>query len=806
MDSQQSEAPPRHWRRRLLVILVGTVVLTVVMRSALPPALEWGIGYAIQRETGLHTEVENVDLWLLRGAIAVEGPAVARKPGEIPDPGLDPATALLSWRRLYLDLEWTDLVLGHVHLQELALDGLRVQLEKAPAGGIDMAFLEGIPEPEPDPEAQPTEAPAEPWPVRVDALVLSDVSADVVDPSAELAPVEFTLAEISLEDLVFEDGALSLGAFGIREPRLRVAREFALGLAGAGSPAPEEEAASPRVEPEDGLRYRVEHLELESAGLTLLVDGSSLDVAVAFAADGVTLRGEAFPIRVEVDIEDGSVELEGRLALLPLVFQGRVHWKDLPVPLTVLAASPAMVSWIRSCRTDEEEVVLAWKRLSVVLREAVVPLAADGREPIRATLEKVRLVEPRMLYTRPAESLDTLLAGNAASEEEAPAAEQGSGEDAAPTPFDLQVDLVEVVDGDARFVDRAVDYRAHVRDLDIVLEGLGWPALELASARVTARPPKGNRLSLSGSLEGRSGALELELEKLALPPLNAYSQPAGYRLSSGNVSLHTKLSGDGAVLDARNTIELHQLGVEAIDPDDFRAKFGMPLDLAVALLRDPTGKISLSVPVAIEEGATRIGLRSAIQSALRQALVGAAASPLKMAGFALSGLGVGGAAAEPLASVPGHADLAKGQEDRLAAAAALLASRPGLGLTLRGQSGAQDLPRLAEETLIEQLSAGEDLPKIEDAGLLARRRVAGALRARRRGEPGELEEQDQALLTRYAAAVEVPSTKLAALAQRRAEAVRDALVTEGVDAARLKLGEAIASGDPGVLLELQSAR
>jgi hypothetical protein len=455
---------------------------------------------------------------------------------------------------------------------------------------------------------------------------------------------------------------------------------------------------------------------------------------------------------------------------------------------------------------DVEEVVLAWKRLSIVLREAVVPLAAEGVEPIRATLEKVLLVEPRMLYTSPAESLDTLLAGSVASEEEAPAAEQGSGEDAAPTPFELHVDLVEVVDGDARFVDRAVDYRGHVRDLDVVLEGLSWPALELASARVTARPPKGNRLSLSGSLEGRSGALELELEKLALPPLNAYSQPAGYRLSSGNVSLHTKLSGDGAVLDARNTIELHQLGVEAIDPDDFRAKFGMPLDLAVALLRDPTGKISLSVPVAIEEGATRIGLRSAIQSALRQALVGAAASPLKMAGFALSGLGVGGAAAEPLASVPGHADLAKGQEDRLAAAAALLASRPGLGLTLRGQSGEQDLPRLAEETLIEQLSAGEDLPKIEDAGLLARRRVAGALRARGRGEPGELEEQDQALLTRYAAAVEVPSTKLAALAQRRAEAVRDALVTEGVDAARLKLGEAIASGDPGVLLELQSAR
>jgi hypothetical protein len=839
MEPQRSEARPPRWRRWLLVVLGGIATLTLALRGALPPALEWGIEYAIQRETGLRARVENVDLWLLRGAIAIEGPAIARTPGGISDPDVDPATALLSWRRLYLDLDWADLVRRRVHLQELVLDGPRLRLEQTPAGGIEMAFLEGLPEPKP--EVEPTQAPSEPWPVRVDALVLSDVRADVVDPSASRAPVEFALAELSLEDLVFEDGALSLSAFWIREPRLRVAREFAQGMAGAGSGAPEEEAASPRDAPEDGLRYRVEHLELEQAGVTLLVGDRALDVAASFAADAVTLRGGAFPIRAQVDVEDGAVELEGTLGLIPLVFQGRVRWTDLPVPLAVLAANPAIVSWIRSCRAHgeleielrtepgpgdepaalrargtvsadalelanpegDEEVVLAWKQLSIVLREALVPLAGEGGEPIRVALEKVQLVEPRVLYTSPADSLAALLEGSAASEGEVPAAEKASGEDA-PLPFELHADLVEVIDGDARFVDRAVDYRGRVRDIDIVLEGLRWPAMRLASARVTARPPKGKRLSLSGSLEGRSGALELELEKLALPPLNAYSEPAGYRLSSGDVSLRTKLSANDTALDARNTIELHQLGVESLHPGDFRSAFGMPLDLTLALLRDPAGKISLSVPVRIEEGATRVGLRGALQSALRQALVGAAAAPLKMGGFALSGLGVGGAAAELLTSVPGLADLAEGQEDRLDAAVALLASRPSLGLELRGSSGPEDLPRLAEETLIERLSAGEDLPEIEGAGLLARRRVADALRARSQGEAGELEEQDQALLARYAATVDVPRAALAALARHRAETVRDALITEGVEAARLELDEAVESGNPGVLLELQS--
>jgi hypothetical protein len=698
-----------------------------------------------------------------------------------------------------------------------------------------------MPESAPSEEAEPPEAPAELWPFHLDSLVLRDVRARVVDPAIDAAPAEFALAALSLGDLALEDGALSLGAFGIREPRLQVTREFAEGLAGAPGPAAPAETAPPTGSAAP-LRYRVERIDLEGAGLTLQVDGRSLDVGFAVEADGATLRGGPFPAKVRLDIEDGHVELEGSVGLQPTVFQGRLRWSDLPVPLAVLAVSPDLVSWLRSCRAhgdleielraeqgpggepallraggeasveplelaspgDDEEILLAWKRLSVALREAVVPLAPEAGEPVRVALASVRLVEPRMLYTNPAASLEELLASDATEATSAPVEETPA--DAAPVPIELEVDLLEVVDADARFVDRAVDYRARVRDLDVLLEGLRWPGPRLANARVTARPPRGRKISLVGSLDGRSGALELDLEELALPPLNAYSEPAGYRLGAGHATLHTTLSSDGSVLDARNTIELHQLDVHALHPEDFRTRFGMPLDLTLALLRDSQQKISLSVPVVVglDGGSTRVGLRSILQSALRQALVGAATSPLKMGGFALSALGVGGSASEPLPSVPGQSILVEGHEDRIAATAVLLSSRPGLDIELRGLSGPSDGPPLAEAMLIERLEAGDGLPDVEDAGLLARRRVASALRARGRGEPGELDDGDRALLGRYVAVVEVPPERLAALARLRAETVRDALVADGVDAARLTVGET-GSGDPGVLLELTSA-
>ena len=289
------------------------------------------------------------------------------------------------------------------------------------------------------------------------------------------------------------------------------------------------------------------------------------------------------------------------------------------------------------------------------------------------------------------------------------------------------------VDGDLRYVDRAVGYRGQVRDLDVMLEGVRWPSLALESARLTARPPKGKGLSLSGSLAGKSGSLDLELTQLALPPLNAYSEPAGYRLSSGNVSLRTK-AGLERVRASRRAIPSSSISSMWMRSTRTASAHSSGCHSTscwpCCAIRPRRSRSQCRSRSRSRGGTTTIGLRSIVQSSLRQALVGAATSPLKMGGFALSTLGVGGGASEPLASVPGDAALAAREDDRIVATVALLASRPGLGLELRGQSGPEDVPHLAEEILIKRLAAGGDLPDVEDAGLLARRRVAGALGAR----------------------------------------------------------------------------
>lgn len=364
-----------------------------------------------------------------------------------------------------------------------------------------------------------------------------------------------------------------------------------------------------------------------------------------------------------------------------------------------------------------------------------------------------------------------------------------------------------------QFEDQKVEpvYRGRLRDVVVRAEGLRFPERVARSLHATGASADGGRFELTGSLDGDTGAATLELKGLALAPFNPYAtQAAGYRIA-GDASLKTNLRMRGARFDVNNRIVLGKLEVSSQEPGDFEKRFGVPLDLALALLRDPTGNISLSIPVSVDENGTRTGVATIVAGALRQALIGAITSPLKMLGSVASGVGGlfggDGAGIAPIAVAPGAVAPEPGQGERYEGLVKLLAERPELALRLRGRTGPDDRPRVAEQMLIERVEAGDGLPELEDgAGFLQRRRIAGALADRGRGKPGELDSDDAAMLERYIAAVGVPDERLDALARARAEAVREIAVSDyGVSPTHLILAAAAPSGAPGVLLELAPA-
>jgi hypothetical protein len=231
---------------------------------------------------------------------------------------------------------------------------------------------------------------------------------------------------------------------------------------------------------------------------------------------------------------------------------------------------------------------------------------------------------------------------------------------------------------------------------------------------------------------------------------------------------------------------------------------GMPLDLALALLRDPEGDIALPIPLEYGEQGASAGIGTILLGALRAAITGAVTSPIKAMGMLLPEGGAAEISFAPIAFAAGDATAPPDAAEKLAPLAKLLAQRPGLGLALVGHAGPDDRLALAERILIERVAADRGLPALDDAGFFARRRVQGALGERGRGEAGALEPEDQALLTRYLEATDVPAERYADLARRRAEAVRDVLATaHRLAPARLLVEAGSEAAAPEVVPELR---
>ncbi|MFZ4778797.1 MAG: hypothetical protein ACOYM3_25805 [Terrimicrobiaceae bacterium] len=267
-----------------------------------------------------------------------------------------------------------------------------------------------------------------------------------------------------------------------------------------------------------------------------------------------------------------------------------------------------------------------------------------------------------------------------------------------------------------------------------------------------------------------------------------------------------KLKTQGPLMQIDNDLMLRQFAFSLRNPGSFTSEFGMPIDLAIALMRDPAGDIRLKIPVSIDEKGTSVAARAVFASALKAALLGAVTTPLKLLGATFgkpSGQDAGTLSIAPVKSSDGSAELAPDAPVRMAGLSKLLAERPTMGLMLRGRTSLQDRPMVAEQLLIERIKDGQGLPKVEGSGFLANHRISQILAKRGKGKAAPLPAKDQPLFDRYLAAAGNLEDRLDQLAKTRAENARDLLVDKGIVANRLDIGDREAVGDAGVVISFR---
>ncbi|MBF0187865.1 MAG: DUF748 domain-containing protein, partial [Magnetococcales bacterium] len=148
---------------------------------------------------------------------------------------------------------------------------------------------------------------------------------------------------------------------------------------------------------------------------------------------------------------------------------------------------------------------------------------------------------------------------------------------------------------------------------------------------------KYSKLAISGSvkpfLESPSLALETSLDAVELPQFSSYTTPLmGYELKSGTLNGDLATTIENNTITGTNHLIIAQLEVEGVDKEKMggmEAKLSMPLGLALDMIRDGNGDITLKIPVSGSLDDPQFNVSDVINTAVAKAMKVAAISVLK---------------------------------------------------------------------------------------------------------------------------------------------------------------------------------
>ncbi|MFT4613868.1 MAG: hypothetical protein ACI9NT_001009 [Bacteroidia bacterium] len=376
---------------------------------------------------------------------------------------------------------------------------------------------------------------------------------------------------------------------------------------------------------------------------------------------------------------------------------------------------------------------------------------------------------------------------SAASEAKSAATEAGSDAQ----PWSVEIPTIVLHNSQVDFSDESLtrSFRTNLEDVEAEILGLSSKPGAPATINITGAVGGYAPISVTGNLKPLQSPPELDLvlslDGLDMSRYTAYSGTyTGYAIDRGLVDVELKYSLHNNQLKGKNLIVTKNLTLgDKLDSD--RA-LNVPLKLALSLLTDNKGLITLNVPVSGNMEDPKFGLGNVIVSAFTSVLISAATSPFSV----LAGIVNSDDDFRTVVFGSGSAELNSNNREKLAELASALTMRAKLSLVISGQLHPEaDLKRLQRNALDVQLRASgltqEDIDSRTTAwNEVVSKRYRKLDDASDDASPSTAQEQYRQIAT----ATDVPQDTLDALVADRAEAVRKYLVDEaGLAAERVQV-------------------
>jgi outer membrane protein OmpA-like peptidoglycan-associated protein len=283
------------------------------------------------------------------------------------------------------------------------------------------------------------------------------------------------------------------------------------------------------------------------------------------------------------------------------------------------------------------------------------------------------------------------------------APDKGSKPASKDKPLGIRIGQIAINDGSANFADFSLtpNFATAIQQLNGQIGTIDSRQAKPASVDIKGKVDRYAPVTIKGSVNPFDPMAALDIatsfKRVELTTLTPYSGKfAGFRIRKGrlNLDLHYVITKGQLKAENKVVVEQLQLG-EKVDSAD---AVDLPIRLAVALLKDSDGKISIELPVTGDLNNPQFSVMPIVWQTLRNLVVRAATAPFKFIGGLVTGGG-----SEDLGNVSfaaGSSELNKDAESALNTLAKALKERPTLRLEIEGTAAASsDGPFLAAQRL-----------------------------------------------------------------------------------------------------------
>lgn len=533
--------------------------------------------------------------------------------------------ALAPWTlaRLGVDGGTLDLAARRASVARVSAHGGQLDLSRDQSGNF--LFLQGWPAParsDPAPAAD-----ARPWTASVKSVKLSKFGALVEDGA--------TGVKVNLQD-------------------------FYLNLADAGTDLTHPLAFDGGV----GLR---EGGQLNARG-TIVPAGGAVDAELALRGLALAPLQPVLDRYVKLRLDGGTAAAAGRLRTGPggkddpaLRYQGSFEVADLALNEP---GNRRFVHW-KSVSAEQLALTMGPDKLDVAELRVVEPgatLLINADRSINAQ---------RLLVARPAP--DATVVASAA-----PAAGEA---------FPVRIRRMRVDNAQLDFTDLSLrpQFAARVVDLNGLITGLSTRPGARAQIALDGRVDAYGLARIRGQLDPFALTDQTDVtvafQNLDLVSASPYSMKfAGYKIAAGKVSMDLDYKVRHGQLEGSNRMVLDQLtlGERSDSPDALK----LPLQLALALLKDADGRIDLGVPVAGNLDDPQFSYGAVVWQAIGNIMGKVVTSPFRALGRLF---GVDGERLRAVAFDAGSERLLPPEREKLQQVAQLLINKPELALAVPGQ-------------------------------------------------------------------------------------------------------------------------